>query len=166
VAELIGSLLFGSGTSVLITTKIKDHWSWEPIYDGGEPNLGVVYDLKDSNGKYFRGIINKRANVGFRLHYFGWQRKWDEYVTARDLAERVSTRGSHTRNDFLSVTGVDQLEDYNDWISIFPFDIRPKIIAGAKAFNSGKLSVWKFISLYPLPTAKRILGFAKWLNAN
>merc|ERR1719320_1277316 len=96
VAALIGSFLFGSGTSVLITTKIDGIWSWEPIYDGiSSPKFGAVYDLKDSKGKYFRGIITKRTNLGFHLHFIGWKRRWDEDVMAEDLAERVFTRGAH-----------------------------------------------------------------------
>jgi len=109
IIEHLLKLLYGNGTSILVTFKEAGVWSWQHLYHGGEPEHGVVYDVKDSRGMWYEGIFYKRDEVAeklentgkFNVHYINWSMKSDEWLGLSALSNRVATRGSKTKGPHL-----------------------------------------------------------------
>jgi len=106
IIENLLKLLYGNGTSVLVTFREAGLWSWQHLFRGGEPEHGVVYDVRDNkNGKWYEAIFYKRDEViekgkntvNFKVHFINWSKRWDETVDLSDLSDRVVARGSLTK---------------------------------------------------------------------
>jgi len=98
-------LLYGNGTSVLVTVRDEGLWSWKYLHCGGDPDNGVVYDVRDMHrDEWYEAIFYKRDEVveegentvNFRVHFLNWKKKWDEVFGVSDLSDRVVARGTHT----------------------------------------------------------------------
>merc|ERR1719228_2241624 len=86
IVKTLTQLLYGNGTSVLVTIKSDEDWSWEPVYDGGEPMVGVVYDIKDNMKEFCQGVFTRLDRnlvdgeeiLTLDVHYIGWDKRNDE----------------------------------------------------------------------------------------
>jgi len=101
IIETLLKLLYGNGTSVLVTFKEAGLWSWQHFYRGGEPELGVVYAVRDRKHKWYQAIFYKRDEVvekgentvNFKVHFVNWTSKYDEVLGLSDLTKRIKCRG-------------------------------------------------------------------------
>jgi len=111
VVETLTKLLYGNGTSVIVTIKSDQDWSWEHIYDGGKPKVGVVYDLQNFNKLFYQGVITRidsnmvdgEESLTLHVHFIGWPKQYDETWNLRESTGRIFTRGTYTRSNLQDV---------------------------------------------------------------
>jgi len=106
IVETLTKLLYDNETSVLVTTKSDKVWSWEPIYNGGDPLVGVVYDLKDDKNNFYQGLVTRLTrldmNYVLHVHFIGWSRRWDEVWTLNESVGKIFTRETYTKTPYKS----------------------------------------------------------------
>ena len=73
---------------------------------GGVAKLapGTTVDVSDSRGKWCRGLIVDRVDLNHadggaarvKIHFVGWDDRWDEWIYDEGVAERIMPAGSKT----------------------------------------------------------------------
>jgi len=87
---------FEKGDLHLVVAQKKDgEWSFKTR----EPftySLGDIYDIKDSRGKIYEGMIIEHLGVSDKVHYINWASKWNEIIAIEKRRERFFQRSTHT----------------------------------------------------------------------
>jgi len=140
IVKTLAKLLYDTGTSVLVTTKSDWDWSWEPIYDGGQPMVGVVYDIQDFEELIYQGLVTRLCrnmvdgdeHFTYDIHFIGWDKiydeSWDFNASIGFLSRKGSgdpkrsyerpnrlifTRGTYAKNQGTYITGNEKyFKDY------------------------------------------------------
>jgi len=180
IIENILELLYGNGTSVLVTIKEAGFWSWQHVYNGGEPEHGVLYDVSDVKDKWYQAIFYKRrkpdeengeTEVKLRVHFINWQKKWDEWLGLSSLSGRIFTRGGQTKgprvrshpvlgNNWIGKTKFRSCA-FEQWITSLDTKKKEAINEAIPALSKGRINFEDMASKLGEP-----VDFIRIMNAN